>query len=190
MGNVIEDIVREKQVEELAEVIRGKKHMQKYSYGIETVKSLLEKYVHECEKGIGRNPVEKVFFRIKSVDSIADKLEKKGYEISYENAICYLGDLAGIRVVCSCCDDVYRVDEFLCRNKDVTVLKRKDYIRSPKANGYQSIHLIIELDYPTPGDTGFAGEKARVEVQIRTTAMHCWAEMDHRTCYKYKAEKK
>lgn len=182
MGAGKRNSIREQRIKELAERIREQDFLQKYSYGIIMLKTLIERYGRECETKLGRNPVEAVLHRMKSAESIADKLEKKGYEISYINAVQQLSDLAGIRVVCASREDVYRVEQFLCSREDIEILRRKDYIKNPKASGYQSVHLIAELET-------LGGEKLRVEIQIRTAAMHSWAEEDHKLCYKSEKNK-
>lgn len=163
---------------ELAEMVSGEKYTEKYMYGIMFVKNIIETYGRQCREEGGRNPVRMIGYRMKSAESIAGKLEKKGYEISCENATRCLNDLAGVRVVCFSEKDIYTLEDFLCKREDVWVVRRKDYIKMPKENGYRSLHLIAEIAYPAEG------EKIRVEIQMRTHAMHCWAEEDHRQFYK------
>ena len=180
MGNQKQQLIRAERVRELAENISAEQFVQKYSYGITILESMITGYSRKCDQKLGRSIVDTVVYRLKTAESIADKLEKKGYEISLTNAVKQLSDLAGVRVICSFCDDVYRMDEFLCKRKDIVVCRRKDYIQNPKESGYRSIHLIVEMDYPL----GVSGEKVRLEVQIRTVAMNYWAKLDHQLCYK------
>lgn len=186
MGIQKQQRIRAERIDELAQGISAENYIQKYSYGITILESIVAGYNKNCEKLLGRSLVDTVIYRLKSAESIADKLEKKGYEISLVNAENYLNDLAGIRVVCSFCDDVYRVDEFLRSRKDMVICKRKDYIMSPKESGYRSIHLIVDMDYPL----GKAGETVRIEVQIRTVAMNYWAKLEHQLCYKSEGKRK
>lgn len=145
---------------------------EKYMHGILQVKEIVEEYGEICGKK------QMIDFRIKSAKSVADKLKKKGYAVTFENAERYLNDLAGVRVICSCEEDVYELGEYLCGRKDMAIVGKKDYIKNPKESGYKSLHLIAELkEYPS-------GQKIRAEIQIRTGVMHCWAETDHRLCYK------
>ena len=160
---------------ELAQMVTAKAYKEKYMRGISCIKNLIQAYEVQCRQKDGSTPIQMVDYRIKAPESIADKLERKGYGVSFVNAEQYLSDLAGIRVVCFSKEDVYAMDHFLCNCEEITIVKRKDYISKPKANGYKSIHLIAELDNP---------EKIRVEIQIRTQDMHCWAEADHRRVYK------
>ncbi len=180
MGKKRTEIIRTERMDELAEIIGKKEYIQKYSYGFTLLEMAIGQFDKECEKNLGRSLIDTVQCRIKSARSIAEKLEKKGHEISYANAVRYLSDLAGVRVVCAFRDDVYAVDHFLRHRPSISVVKRKDYIKHPKDSGYQSIHLIAEMDYPL----GSQEEKVRIEVQIRTVAMNYWAKLDHQLCYK------
>ena len=163
---------------ELMEMVSKEVYKEKYMCGIFYIKSLIESYGKECIQKQSKNPIKRIDYRLKTAKSIADKLRKKGYGISCDNAIYYLSDLAGVRVVCLSKRDVYELEKFLCRCKKIAIIKRKDYIQLPKANGYQSLHLIAELN--SPGEV----KKIRVEIQLRTQEMHCWAEEDHKLCYK------
>lgn len=167
---------------ELWEMVNEAAYKEKYMYGISYLKEVIETYGKECESLRGSSPVERVDFRIKTAGSIAEKLRKKGYGISCENAIHCLSDLAGVRVVCFSKKDIYLLEEYLCNREDIEVVRRKDYIKTPKKNGYQSLHLIAEMDYPD--GAGTAEEKVRVEMQLRTGEMHRWAEIDHERFYK------
>ena len=68
----------------------------------------------------------------------------------------------------------------LLKQDDVTLIRRKDYIASPKQNGYRSLHLIIEI----PVFLCDEKKSVRVEVQLRTIAMETWANLEHRMRYK------
>ncbi len=163
------------QTEKLAEAINKEEYVYRYMCGVRRLKGMIDQFNNECKRQSGRSPVSMVFYRMKSAESIAGKLKKKGYEITAENAEKYLNDLAGVRVVCASGEDVYLVDEFLRAQKELRIVKRKDYIKKPKASGYQSIHLIAEL---------MTTESIRLEIQIRTMEMHFWAEEDHHLFYK------
>lgn len=159
-----------------------------YMRSILYLKCLVEKYEKECISRRGDSPVKLVDYRIKSAESIAKKLEKKGYSVSYKNAREQLNDLAGIRVVCASVEEVYRLQEFLAKDEGIAIVKEKDYIKQPKTNGYQSLHLIVEMkgllrigDKTKGADRP---EKIRVEVQMRTEEMHRWAQRDHKLYYK------
>lgn len=144
------------------------------------VEFILEMIDYELSTKYKRIVTQKIEHRIKSPDSIARKLIKKGYEVSFENAIQKLNDIVGIRVVCLYSDDVYKIAELLKQQKDFILIKEKDYIKNPKKSGYQSLHLILDIPLIYKDTT----QLQRVEIQIRTVAMDFWAAVDNRICYK------
>ena len=92
-----------------------------------------------------RNPIESIKSRIKSIDGIIKKANKKGIPITMESIEKNIRDIAGIRVVCSFPEDIYMLADCLLRQDDVLLVERKDYIKNPKPSGYRSLHLIIEI---------------------------------------------
>ena len=127
-----------------------------------------------------RNPIHHIESRVKTPESIAAKLMKKGLPVSIETAREHVNDIAGVRVVCSYIDDVYRVAEMLERQKDIEIVKRQDYIKTPNYNGYRSLHLDIRVPVYLSDRT----EYVVAEIQIRTIAMDFWASLDHQLKYK------
>ena len=126
------------------------------------------------------NPIESIKSRVKSLDSIVRKLEKLGLPITLEAAEENLQDIAGVRVVCSFIDDIYKIEECFLAQDDVTLVKRKDYIQNPKPSGYRSLHLIIK----TPIYTENGKKDMFVEIQMRTIAMDFWSSLEHKLRYK------
>ena len=127
-----------------------------------------------------RNPIESIHTRIKSQPSIVKKLQKKELPLSIENIENNIFDIAGVRVVCSFVDDIYKlVDSFLAQD-DVRLIEKKDYIQNPKVNGYRSLHLIIEIPIFLSDEKKWV----KVEVQFRTIAMDFWASLEHKIRYK------
>lgn len=127
-----------------------------------------------------RNPIETIKTRIKSPDSIYEKLVRKNLPVnlsSIENGIC---DIAGIRVICSFVDDIYMLANCLLQQDDITLIERKDYIEKPKSNGYRSLHLIVEVPIFLQNEKRLM----KVEVQLRTIAMEFWANLEHKMKYK------
>ncbi|KIR03998.1 hypothetical protein P261_02813 [Lachnospiraceae bacterium TWA4] len=120
--------------------------------------------------------IYKVTYRLKSIQSISRKLQRKNKEVTLKNALHYLNDIAGIRIICNLYDDVYKITNKLQTISDLEVIKIKDYIQSPKESGYRSVHMIVCV-YVN-------GKKIPVEIQLRTIAMNYWAELDHQLCYK------
>ena len=126
------------------------------------------------------NPIHHVESRLKSRRSIANKLVKKGFEPTIDNAVQYINDTAGVRVVCCYISDVYSVAEMLCRQQDMELIDRKDYIEQPSYNGYRSLHL----DFKIPIYLSDQKLYATAEVQLRTVAMDFWASLEHELRYK------
>ena len=127
------------------------------------------------------NPIEHVKDRLKSAESIASKLARRGFPLTVECARREITDIAGIRCICSYSKDVYMVADALKRQPDTEVLFEKDYVTFPKDSGYRSYHLIIEVPIYLTDTT----ERLPVEVQVRTQAMDFWASLEHKVRYKY-----
>lgn len=154
--------------------------MMMYTCAIREVKTKLEVLNDELSVKNQRNPIEMIKSRVKKPMSIVEKLKRRGLEVSLESMKKNLDDVAGIRIICSFVDDIYQVAEMLVGQDDVRVIAVKDYIKNPKANGYRSYHLIIEV----PVFFSDGRQFIRVEVQIRTIAMDFWASLDHQLKYK------
>ena len=90
-----------------------------------------------------QNPIESIKSRVKSLDSIIRKLEKLNLPIELESVEKNLKDVAGVRVVCSFVDDIYRIEKCFLEQEDVTLITRKDYIKNPKPSGYRSLPFIL-----------------------------------------------
>lgn len=154
--------------------------LMEYQCAILEVKTKLDVLNNEFMNNSQRNPIENIKTRIKSPDSIFEKLERKGFEKSLESIKQNIDDVAGIRVICPFIDDIYSVASLLTNQDDITILSQKDYIKHPKKNGYRSLHLVVEIPIFLS-----AGKKPmRVEVQIRTIAMNFWASLEHQIHYK------
>ena len=127
------------------------------------------------------NPIEHITSRIKSAQSIARKIRLKGKELTVENIVRYVNDVAGVRIICSFTSDIYRIVKAITSQDDVTVLKVKDYIANPKPNGYMSYHMIVSIPIFLSNDM----IDTKVEIQIRTIAMDFWASLEHKIYYKF-----
>lgn len=127
-----------------------------------------------------RNPIESIQTRLKSLESIEEKLTVKGLPVNLESVESNLKDVAGVRVICSFIDDIYLLADCLLQQDDVELVELKDYIKNPKPNGYMSLHLIVR----TPIFLSTGKRYVKVEVQLRTIAMEMWARLEHRLRYK------
>jgi putative GTP pyrophosphokinase len=128
-----------------------------------------------------RDPVEHCKGRIKSPQSMIEKLKKLGFEPTVENAMTKVYDASGIRVVCSFIDDVYNLVYMIRQQNDIKIVSEKDYIKNPKPSGYRSYHLQIEM----PITIGDKTHTVLAEIQIRTVIMDCWASLEHQLRYKH-----
>ena len=127
------------------------------------------------------NPIEHISSRIKSADSIARKMRINNRELTVENIIRYVNDVAGVRIICTFTSDIYRIADAIAKQSDVTVLRVKDYIANPKPNGYTSYHMIVSIPIFLSNDK----IDTKVEIQIRTIAMDFWASLEHKIYYKF-----
>lgn len=127
-----------------------------------------------------RNPINSIKSRIKSIPSIREKLKRKDIPATLEAIEENINDVAGIRIICAFPEDVYTLSEALLKQDDITLIAKKDYIKNPKPNGYRSLHLIVAVPI------FLASEKRvmKVEIQLRTIAMDCWASLEHQLRYK------
>lgn len=127
-----------------------------------------------------RNPIDSIKTRLKSPESIRGKLERKNLPITINSIEHELHDVAGIKVICSFVDDIYMLADCLLQQDDIKLIKRKDYIKNPKENGYRSLHLIVEVPIFLQNEKRLM----KVEVQLRTIAMEFWANLEHKLRYK------
>lgn len=118
--------------------------------------------------------------RIKEPTSIINKMNKKGYDITYKDLIENINDIAGLRIVCTSEKAVYEIEKEIQNMKDINVLKKKDYIKNPKESGYSAYHLIVEVPVIIKENKIWV----KVEIQIRTLAMDFWANIEHKLRYK------
>ena len=152
----------------------------RYQAAIREIQTKLENLDDEFQMKHRRNPIHHMQSRMKTIRSMMEKLERKHLQQSITSAVDNLTDIAGIRVICSYLQDVYTVADLLTSQDDVHVVKVRDYIKSPKSNGYRSLHLVVEVPvYLSEGRLAVP-----VEVQIRTIAMDFWATLEHSLRYK------
>lgn len=127
------------------------------------------------------NPIEHIKTRVKSPESIVKKLRRYGHEVSIENMVKYINDIAGVRVICSFTSDIYRLAGMIGNQSDLKVLTIKDYIKNPKDSGYKSYHMLVSV----PIFLSDSVVDTKVEIQIRTIAMDFWASLEHKIYYKF-----
>ena len=152
-----------------------------YDSALKKVNTKIEILNNEFVSRYDYNPIEHIKSRLKTAESIVKKLKKDGYEVSIENMMERLSDIAGIRIICSFTSDIYQIADMIASQGDVTVLHVKDYIKNPKPNGYKSYHMLVSV----PIFLSDSVVDTKVEIQIRTIAMDFWASLEHKIYYKF-----
>lgn len=156
--------------------------MLQYQFGVDEITTKIGILREEFRLLRDYNPIEHVTSRVKTPESIINKIARKGCDPSFDAIRASITDIAGVRVTCSFTSDVYRLAEMLTSQADLTLLEVKDYIAEPKPNGYRSLHVLVEV--PVFLSTGPV--PVIVELQIRTIAMDFWASLEHKIFYKYR----
>lgn len=135
---------------------------------------------HSLHEESCNDPIHGVRSRIKKKKSLEKKLIDKYLDPTVENAVKYLHDIGGVRVICYFVDDIYTLVDILKRQHDLTIIEEIDYIKNPKTNGYRSYHIILSIPVYYLDCT----KEIIIEVQFRTLSMDFWASMEHRLVYK------
>ena len=86
-----------------------------------------------------RNFIQMKTGRLKSYDSVCKKMQKKGLDLNFNQALEKINDLIGVRAVCAYVDDIYKVADLIEKQQDIRIIKTKDYVNQPKKSGYQSL---------------------------------------------------
>lgn len=173
------------QDDEMIRQLDGYVQMQHvYNAAIREVTTKLQILDEEFRCRYDHNPIHHMESRLKSPRSIVGKLRRRARDINVDSARQNLTDIAGIRVICCYIEDIYRLAEVLLHQDDVTLLRRSDYIKEPKKNGYRSLHLVVQI----PVYLSDHSESVPVEIQLRTEAMDLWASLEHQMRYKSKKE--
>ena len=147
--------------------------MKEICIRLETINDLLSfKY--------NREPLQQMENRLKDPKSIMGKLARKNLPPTMDAMRNNLFDIAGVRVICSYVEDVYEFKKYLAGQRDLVIMREKDYIKNPKPNGYRSLHLIVSV----PVNFLEATQMIPVEIQFRTKPMDYWASLEHDLRYK------
>ena len=158
--------------------------MSYYSSAMLEVETKFKVLNIEFSNKFDRNPIESIETRLKKPRSIYEKMNRLGLPISVDAIEKNLNDIAGVRVICSFVDDIYKLADMLAVQDDVYVVRTKDYIKNPKESGYRSLHIVVDVPvYMSKGKLFIP-----VEIQIRTVAMDFWATLEHGIRYKATAD--
>jgi putative GTP pyrophosphokinase len=155
--------------------------MMSYKFATDEMMTKINILKEEFSSIHAYSPIEHVRSRLKSPEGILKKALRTGCPLTLDEIRDHIQDIAGIRITCSFISDTYRVCQMLTSQQDVTVLKVKDYIASPKPNGYKSLHVLATV----PVFMSDRVQPVTVEIQIRTIAMDFWATLEHKIYYKY-----
>ena len=154
-----------------------------YEQAVDELKLKLKNLRKEFRIEHRRAPIEFVTGRVKTRESILEKMEVR--KIAPEDVLVGVQDIAGVRIMCQFVEDIYEVANILKNRQDFKVLLIRDYIQNRKPSGYRSYHMVLE--YPVQLASGEVNQLI-VEVQIRTLAMNFWATIEHSLNYKYQGE--
>ena len=173
---------------ELSELQAVRKKMTKflmsYRFALEEMMTKVEILKEEFAIAHDYNPIEHTKSRLKTPESIIQKVRRKNLGFKTPVIREAIKDIAGIRITCSFRSDIYEIRNMLLSQQDIELVEEKDYIKAPKPNGYQSLHLIVRV----PVFMSDRVEHPYVELQIRTIAMDFWASLEHKIYYKYEKE--
>lgn len=158
--------------------------MLDYKFAIDEITTKINILREDFNNANEYNPIEHINSRLKSPESVLEKVRRKNYPMNLVSIRENVLDIAGVRVVCSFISDIAKIRDMLAGQEDVTVLEERDYITNRKPNGYQSLHLIVSIPVFRAGRT----VRVPVEIQIRTIAMDFWASLEHKIYYKYRGE--
>ena len=152
-----------------------------YQSALIQMRSRIDVLNNELSQVYSYNPIEYVKTRLKTPESIMQKIRKQGHSFNVNDLIEYIHDIAGIRITCSFFSEVYFLSDMIAKQDNLEVLSIKDYIKNPKESGYMSYHMLLSI----PVALADAVVPAKVELQIRTMAMDFWASLEHKIYYKY-----
>lgn len=144
-----------------------------------TVLNRLKEMLTNISEDEMHSHAEHILSRVKSADSMQKKLVRKGHETDALTALHVTSDSVGIRIVTHFIGDVYRILDYIKEETSWKIVTIKDYISNPKPNGYRSIHIILEVPLH-----GMELDSLKVEIQLRTITMDCWASLQHQIKYK------
>ena len=156
--------------------------MEIYGEACNNLEKIMKSLQRETKEKYGYDMINTVTSRIKTPQSILNKMQRKKYALNYKNMIDSINDIAGVRVVCPLKSDIKKIKRLLKEIPDIDIIEEKDYIRKPKKSGYSGYHLIMEI----PVNYKEHDILVKVELQIRTMARDFWATVEHKARYKTK----
>lgn len=158
--------------------------MHLYSMAMRIVEDKVNSINRDYKEIYKQDLINHVVCRLKTPESIIKKMRRKKYELTYQNLIESINDIAGVRIICPFKANVFEVVDIIKEFEDCRIIREKDYITTPKKTGYSSYHIIVEVPVEIDG----AKLYTKVEIQIRTMAMDFWATLEHEIKYKSAGE--
>ena len=159
------------------------KIMTIYEIAIEELETKINILQKEFKVFYNYDLIDHVNTRVKEPTSILNKMNKKGYDLTYKEMIENINDIAGVRIICQLKDDIFKIRNLIEKVPGINIEQEKDYVNYPKESGYSSYHMIVEVPVTLSKQIIYV----KVEIQIRTLAMDFWASLEHKM--KYKSEK-
>lgn len=154
--------------------------IQPYNEAMKNISTRIDTLMLDYNLTYHIQPIHHVESRLKTKESIQGKLLRKHIPITVDNIKNELNDIAGIRISCYFIRNIYEIVKILKKQSDLIVIKERDYIQTPKENGYRSYHIVFGVPvYYVNGKEYFP-----VEIQLRIMTMDLWASMEHQICYK------
>lgn len=151
-----------------------------YRYALREMCAKLENLDDYCSTNFSHNPIHHMESRIKSKESIMEKMHRRNYDINIKTLKTLIYDIAGIRVICNYVRDIEQIIKLLMQQRNLRIRLIKDYIANPKKSGYRSIHIVFEKQMFVDNDEVWIP----IEIQFRTIAMDMWASLEHELRYK------
>lgn len=155
-----------------------------YSCALSNIENMVIAIDNEYFLKYNHHIIEHTKTRIKSMPSLLKKVYDRNLEMDMDIISENIFDIAGIRLICPYISDIYTLENYILNQNDITLGERKDYIASPKPNGYRSLHLIVKIDIQLCGKR----HPINVEIQLRTITMDFWAILEHAIKYKYECQ--
>jgi len=132
--------------------------------------------------GVGVHVAVPIQHRIKTIDSVLEKANRKEIELT---SLHEFDDLIGIRVILLNQIDLDLVKMVVERNFKIHISKDKSHELGASQFGYRSIHYVTQLSEQWSSLPIFIGYiDYKIEVQIRTLSQHVWADLSHKLQYK------
>ncbi|MCI8761049.1 MAG: GTP pyrophosphokinase family protein [Clostridia bacterium] len=155
-----------------------------YSIAIRELETKIGILKDEFETFYNYNLIDHIDTRVKTTQSIIQKMKKRNIPLTYKNMIENINDIAGIRIICPLKKDIFSIKDIIKNIPNINILKEKDYVTNPKKSGYSSYHIIVEV----PVTLSQQNIYVKVEVQVRTIAMDFWSTLEHKMKYKSEEE--